>query len=271
MVDKYVVIGNPIEQSKSPFIHQQFAKQTNQTLDYQKQLVAADGFDQFISSFRAIGGKGCNITMPFKEQAYAVATQLSDRAKAAGAVNTLTFNDDGSISGDNTDGQGLVGDLLRNNVVLKNARILVLGAGGAARGCILPLLQQQPANIVVANRTASKALTLANQFNESGNVISCGFDELSDQYDVIINSTSTSLSGELPKIPAAIIASANCCYDMVYKNEATIFLAWANELGVPNTIDGLGMLVGQAAESFRVWHNVTPQMDSVLEQMRKGL
>jgi len=271
MVDKYVVIGNPIAQSKSPFIHQQFAKQTQQSLDYQKQLVELDGFERFVTTFKAAGGRGCNVTMPFKEQAYAAATQLSPRAKAAGAVNTLTFNDDGTISGDNTDGQGLVGDLLRNKVTLKNARILVLGAGGAARGCILPLLEQQPTKIVIANRTASKADALATQFNESGKVDGCGFEQLSGEFDVIINSTSTSLSGELPAISDDIVLSATCCYDMVYKNEPTAFLAWANKLGVAHTIDGLGMLVGQAAESFRVWRDVMPKIDDVLAQMRKGL
>lgn len=270
-MDKYVVVGNPIKHSKSPFIHQQFAQQTDQNIVYQKELVDLDGFSAFIQQFKAVGGKGCNVTVPFKEEAYALADTLSERARAAGAVNTLIFNADGSITGDNTDGQGLVGDLLNQQVAIKEKRILVIGAGGAARGCILPILNQSPSEVVIANRTASKAASLAQQFNHAGNIKSCEFAELSGVFDIIINSTSASLSGALPPIDESIIAQADCCYDMAYGSEETCFLTWARELGVAKTIDGLGMLVGQAAESFRIWRGVLPKTDSVLNQMRQGL
>jgi len=271
MVDKYVVIGNPIQHSKSPFIHQSFAKQTDQQLSYDKALVELDGFGAFIATFAQQGGRGCNVTVPFKEDAYQLADQLSDRAKAAGAVNTLIINADGSVFGDNTDGQGLVSDLLNQSVNIEGARILMIGAGGAARGCILPLLKQSPAAIVIANRTLSKAQNLENQFSHAGNVTSSELTSLSSSFDIIINSTSTSLSGVLPAVNESVIANASCCYDMAYGNEETCFLTWARELGVPKTTDGLGMLVGQAAESFRLWRGVEPKTEDVLLQMRHSL
>lgn len=267
-MDKYVVIGNPIEQSKSPFIHHSFAQQTHQKLTYDKQFVELDGFSQFVTEFAKQGGKGCNVTVPFKEQAFALANQLSDRAKAAGAVNTLTINDDGTIVGDNTDGQGLVADLLNNNVVIDGARVLMIGAGGAARGCILPLLAQKPAQVTITNRTLSKAQTLANEFSEAGNLNACALDELSANFDIIINSTSASLSGDLPQVDECVMRAAQCCYDMVYGAGPTNFLVWADNLGVATTIDGLGMLVGQAAESFRIWRGVLPDTQALLEELR---
>jgi len=270
-MDKYLVIGNPIKHSKSPFIHQSFAAQTAQTLSYEKQWVGLSDFDAFITQFKQEGGKGCNITVPFKEQAYAFADQLSPRAQAAGAVNTLIIKDDGIVIGDNTDGQGLVADLLRQQVVIKQARILMIGAGGAARGCILPLLEQSPHSIVIANRTASKAQALAQQFSHAGDISSCALDDLQSSFDIIINSTSASLSGLLPNIAENVIAQASCCYDMAYGSEETCFLRWARSLGVKQTIDGLGMLVGQAAESFRLWRGVTPDTATILVQLRSEL
>ena len=266
-MDKYFVIGNPIEHSKSPFIHQSFAKLTNQTLTYDKKHVELDQFETFIHNFKKEGGKGCNITVPFKERAFAMAEVLTPRAQAAGAVNTLSFTSDGNIIGDNTDGQGLVEDLLRQQIVLRDKRILIIGAGGAARGCILPLLEQNPASISVTNRTFTKAQQLVNELdNEKLNCIE--LSNLDASFDLIINSTSASLTNKLPAIAEHVIANASCCYDMAYGNQPTCFLQWAQKLGVAQTIDGLGMLVGQAAESFKIWRNVQPDVTSVLSTLR---
>ncbi|MFQ3288570.1 MAG: shikimate dehydrogenase, partial [Alteromonadaceae bacterium] len=232
-MDQYRVYGNPIKQSRSPFIHQYFAKETEQQLNYQSELVAVDGFDKKIRKFISEQGKGANITVPFKEQALAICDQLSERARLAGAVNTLSFID-GQILGDNTDGLGLVQDLQRNNVKLKNSRILLLGAGGAAKGVILPLLECHPQMIVVANRTVSKAESICKQFNVDKNnskLTACGFDDVVNDFDIIINATSASLSGQVPSIPAQIISADVVCYDMVYGRELTPFLMWAKEQG----------------------------------------
>ncbi|QBG36269.1 shikimate dehydrogenase [Litorilituus sediminis] len=269
-MDNYRVFGNPIKQSRSPFIHQQFALSTNQELDYQAQLVELDQFASTVKEFIAQGGKGANITVPFKEQALELADHLTERAKLAGAVNTLSFIDD-KVYGDNTDGLGLVQDLLRHQVSLKQARILLLGAGGAAKGVILPLLEQQPTEIVIANRTVSKAEQLCQQFSALGhsNLSACGFNDVNEQaFDVIINATSASLSGNIPSIPNSCIDANTVCYDMVYASELTPFLQWATEQGTEKLIDGLGMLVGQAAESFSIWRGVKPQVEPVLEDLR---
>ena len=267
-MDQYVVIGNPIEQSRSPLIHRQFAIQTKQQMDYQKQLVALDQFVSFIEQFKASGGQGCNITVPFKEQAFLIADQLSARAEAAGAVNTLNFKDDGTIIGDNTDGQGLVGDILANNIKIVGRKILLIGAGGAARGCILPLLAQSPSCLTITNRSFDKAKLLSDHFKTAGAIDAVALNELENSYDIIINSTSASLSNQLPNIDRSVISTAQCCYDMVYDAQETCFLAWARELGVPTRLDGLGMLVGQAAESFRLWRGVTPATEDVLASLR---
>jgi len=268
-MDQYVVIGNPIEHSRSPAIHSQFA--TGQKINYHKQRVELDQFEQFISQFKANGGKGCNITVPFKEQAFKLADRLSDRAQAAGAVNTLIFNDDGTIVGDNTDGQGLVGDILANDINIADKRVLLIGAGGAARGCILPLLAQHPSCLTITNRSFDKAQLLAETFTGSGNINAVSLNMLSNDFDIVINSTSASLSNQLPNINPQVIAAAQCCYDMAYGSEETCFLSWARELGVANTLDGLGMLVGQAAESFRLWRGVSPQTQNVLDDLRASL
>lgn len=270
-MDQYLVIGNPIEHSRSPFIHRQFAKQTKQQLSYEKQLVELDKFSQFITRFKANGGKGCNVTVPLKEQAFELADLLSPRAQAAGAVNTLIIKGDGTIVGDNTDGQGLVGDILANDVALKGKRLLLIGAGGAARGCILPIMAQQPSCLTITNRSFDKAQLLAETFKDSGNINAVSLELLTSDFDIVINSTSASLSNQLPNIRPEVIAAAACCYDMAYGSEETCFLAWSRELGVTKTLDGLGMLVGQAAESFRLWRGVTPETKRVLDRLRASL
>lgn len=271
-MDQYRVFGNPIKQSRSPLIHQSFAESTKQQLNYQSEFVAIDGFHQKIKQFVNEQGSGANITVPFKEQALAICDQLSERARLAGAVNTLSFIND-QILGDNTDGLGLVQDLLRNNVNLNNRKILLLGAGGAAKGVILPLLEQQPKIIVIANRTVSKAQALCEQFTSSQSKLkACGFGDVENEnFDIIINATSASLSGSIPPISAKLIKPAVVCYDMVYGKELTPFLLWAKNQSSEHVIDGLGMLVGQAAESFAIWRGVKPEVESVITKLRKSL
>lgn len=273
-MDKYAVFGNPIQQSKSPIIHQQFAHQTNQALQYQA-INPSDNqltFEQAIRAFIESGGRGANITMPFKEQAFAMATVLSERAKLAGAVNTLSFSADGQVIGDNTDGAGLVADLKANQAPI-NKRVLLIGAGGAARGVIKPLLDCEPTSLTIVNRTFEKAQALAKIFQSHGNIEAFAIDKLSnvEPFDLIINSTSTSLSNELPPVTDRIFATECFAYDMVYKAEQTTFLNWASQNGAVKTVDGLGMLVGQAAESFYVWRNVEPERNSVLSMLRSQL
>ncbi|GAL08095.1 shikimate 5-dehydrogenase I alpha [Photobacterium aphoticum] len=271
-MDKYVVFGNPIEQSKSPFIHTLFARQTGQVMTYQAQWVALDGFTAAADTFFAEGGRGCNITVPFKEQAFTYADQLTERARLAGAVNTLKLLDDGVVLGDNTDGEGLVQDLLQHGVSLADKRILLIGAGGAARGVILPLLAQQPAGLVIANRTAEKAEQLATTFASHGRIAALALDQLDgEHFDIIINSTSASLSQQLPGIPATLIQPETVCYDMVYGTGMTTFNAWAKALGARVVMDGLGMLVGQAAESFMLWRGIRPGARQVQRELRRTL
>ena len=269
-MDQYRVFGNPIKHSRSPFIHQFFAKVTKQDINYEIQLAEIDGFTSAITEFITQGGKGANVTVPFKEQALEMSDELSERARLAGAVNTLSFIN-GKIYGDNTDGEGLVQDLLRNSVQLESSRILLLGAGGAAKGVVLPLLAQKPKSIVIANRTVSKADALIEQFQD-GKLMACGFEQtLGKSYDVIINATSASLSGKLPAIPASVITEETVCYDMVYGKGLTPFLAWAKAQGATEIIDGIGMLVGQAAVSFNIWRGIKPEVESVIEQLKVTL
>ncbi len=269
-MDQYRVFGNPIKQSRSPFIHQTFAQNTNQVLNYETKLAGLNDFKRAIANFIDQGGKGANVTVPFKEQALEISDELSDRAHLAGAVNTLTFKN-GKIYGDNTDGEGLVQDLLRNNVQIESSRILLLGAGGAAKGVILPLLAQNPSRVVIANRTVSKADALIEQFHDK-RLSACGFEETSDKiYDVIINATSASLSGKLPAISASVITEHTACYDMVYGKELTPFLDWASAQGAGKVIDGVGMLVSQAAVSFAIWRDVKPEVESVIALLKRPL
>jgi shikimate dehydrogenase len=269
-MDQYRVYGNPINQSRSPYIHHQFAQQTVQDIDYQSELVEMDAFTHTVQRFIESGGKGANVTLPFKEQAMQLCDQLTERAKLAGAVNTLSFLN-GKIYGDNTDGVGLVKDLIAQQVVIKNKRILLLGAGGAARGVILPLLEQAPQSITIANRTVSKAEQLSRQFNDARTNF-CGFEQLGDQsFDIVINATSASLSGSIPAISAKVITADTVCYDMVYGKSITPFMTWAKQRGANQVIDGLGMLVGQAAESFFIWRNVVPETEPVMQSLRKAI
>jgi len=270
-IDNYVVFGNPIAQSKSPFIHTLFARQTNQSLTYTTQSPATDAFVQAASEFFAEGGKGCNVTVPFKEDAFRFANRVTERAQLAGAVNTLKKLDDGEILGDNTDGEGLVQDLLQYQVMLKGARILLIGAGGAARGVIKPLLDQQPAEIVVTNRTYAKAQQLAEMFQPYGKISAQPMEAVSESFDLIINSTSSSLSGELPAISSAIFSPQSTVYDMMYGAGKTTFNQWATDNGVIKVYDGLGMLVGQAAESFMLWRGLRPGTKQILRELRKNL
>jgi shikimate dehydrogenase len=269
-MDQYRVFGNPIAQSRSPYIHLAFAKATGQHLNYKSQLVEYDEFYSSVNNFIAEKGKGANVTAPFKEEALVIADVLSERAQLAGAVNTLTFKND-KIYGDNTDGEGLVQDLLRHKIELQASKILLLGAGGAAKGVLLPLLAQNPASITIANRTISKAEALIDKFNDN-RLNAKGFEQtVNQEFDVIINATSASLSGSLPDIPSSIISSKVVCYDMVYSKELTPFLTWAKEQGATTVIDGLGMLVGQAAVSFAVWRGVKPEVEPIINQLKQVL
>ncbi|NGN99933.1 shikimate dehydrogenase [Grimontia sp. SpTr1] len=270
-MDKYVVVGNPISHSKSPFIHTLFARQTAQAMNYETLEAPIGGFEEAVTAFFNSGGKGCNVTVPFKEEAFKLATMLTERAKLAGAVNTLKKLDDGGILGDNTDGEGLVQDLLSHHVQLEGAKILLLGAGGAARGVILPLLAHEPAQLVIANRTASKAEMLASLFADNGSVSATSFESLEGEFDVVVNSTSASLSGEHPQISATVFGSQTVVYDMVYGSGVTSSNQWALDNGAARVIDGLGMLVGQAAESFTIWRGIRPGTGQVLRELRRNL
>jgi shikimate dehydrogenase len=272
--DRYVVIGHPVAHSKSPDIHARFATQTGQNLIYERLLAPLDGFVETARAFIAQGGKGANVTVPFKLEAYAFATELTARAQAAGAVNTLKFDGD-RILGDNTDGVGLVNDIVRNaGVGITGKRVLLLGAGGAARGVILPLLNVRPNELVIANRTVSKAEELAQAFRQEFvdqvAVRSSGFADLHGIFDIVINATSASLSHEVPPIPQSSITQRSFVYDMMYGKQPTVFMQFAAKHGA-TVRDGLGMLVEQAAESFFVWRGVRPQTSGVFSELRKQL
>ncbi len=270
--DEYGVMGNPIAHSKSPQIHAAFAKQTRQRMQYNALLVDLGGFPQAVGNFQANGGKGVNVTVPFKQEAWRLADEMSARAQLAGAVNTLVFGEKNVILGDNTDGVGLLRDMQQNHgIELKDKRILVLGAGGAARGVILPLLEANPKKLVIVNRTVARAITLAELFSNYGAVEAASYQELSGkQFELIINATSASLQGELPPLPDDLLATESACYDMMYGTDPTPFLQWAEQHNCQKRVDGLGMLVEQAAESFMLWRGIRPDTAAVIEQMRTG-
>lgn len=272
-IDRYAVFGNPIAHSKSPLIHRLFAEQTEQTLEYSAQLAEMGEFETAVNNFINDNGKGLNITVPFKEDAWTCATQHSERARRAGAVNTLRVEADGSLYGDTTDGVGLVRDLTQNkNITLKDKRILIIGAGGAVRGVIEAILEQQPALLLITNRTKEKAVQLAKDFSDLGNIKGCGLDEIGTQrFEVIINGTSASLQGKLPALPTSIFAENSCSYDMMYGAKPTAFMQWSSQHGATNVFDGLGMLVEQAAESFYLWRKVKPETREVIQQLRESL
>jgi shikimate dehydrogenase len=268
--DRYAVIGNPVEHSKSPEIHERFAAQTGQSLSYERVLAPRDGFARTLDRLVQSGFKGANVTLPFKLEAFAMARSLSERARAAGAVNTLSFRD-GMVVGDNTDGVGLVTDIVRNaKVEISGRRVLLVGAGGAARGVLLPLLAQHPAQVTIANRTGARAEALAGAFSEHGPVRPSGFHELRGRYDVVINATSASLDSELPALNGSIFGPETLAYDMMYAAEATVFMRFAASHGA-RVRDGLGMLVEQAAESFFVWRGVRPDTALVHAALRAAL
>jgi len=271
--DAYAVMGNPITHSRSPDIHAAFAKQTSQRIEYTAIQVDLGGFEQAVGNFFANGGKGLNVTVPFKQEAWQLVDELGEEAKQAGAVNTLLMNAEGQLLGRNTDGIGLVRDLLQNHGgVITDKRILLVGAGGAARGVMQPLLDEKPATLVIVNRTPDRAHNLAQVFSGRGNVSGVGFDDLGDQsFDLIINATAASLQGEVPPLPDTVCAENCWCYDMMYSAEPTPFVTWGQQHGAIKSVDGLGMLVEQAAESFFLWRGVRPETTSVIQSLRGAL
>jgi shikimate dehydrogenase len=269
MTDRYAVFGNPIAHSKSPLIHAAFARQTGQDLAYEALLAPLDGFAKAVDAFRAAGARGANVTVPFKLEAFRYATDLTERARLAEAVNTLKFEGD-KVLGDNTDGAGLVRDVTRNlGVALAGRRVLLMGAGGAARGVILPILREAPSHMFIANRTADKAAALAAQFSPYGPVQGGGYEALAGQaFDVVINATSSGLADELPPLPETVFAPGALAYDMMYGKE-TPFMSFARARRA-RVADGLGMLVEQAAEAFYVWRGTRPETVSVMAMLRKA-
>jgi shikimate dehydrogenase len=269
--DTYAVMGNPISHSLSPNIHQRFAEQTNQSLDYSALLIELDGFENGVADFRQKEGKGLNITVPFKQEAWRIAHQRDELAELAGAVNTLKF-DGQKILGFNTDGIGLVRDLVNNcGLLLAAKRILLLGAGGAARGVILPILKQSPSELVIANRTVEKAIKLADKFSIYGSIQASSYESTKGDFDLIINATSAGLSREIPNIHPGLVTDRTVCYDMMYGAKPTAFVEWSKKNGCQCAFDGLGMLVEQAAESFRIWRAIKPEAAQVIAEIRHSL
>jgi shikimate dehydrogenase len=271
MPDRYAVIGNPIAHSKSPRIHAAFALQTGQDLEYGPILGDLDDFTGDVRRFFAAGGRGLNVTVPFKAQAWSLADERTPRAELAGAVNTLIGLGHERLRGDNTDGVGLVRDLMDNHGLrLTGTRILLLGAGGAARGVLLPLLETRPAGLIIANRTLAKAVELARLGQAHGLVEARGFDELAEAHcDLIINATAAGLRGESPPIPGSCLAPGGWTYDMLYGDTPTPFCRWGREHGAAQALDGLGMLVEQAAEAFWLWRGVRPETRPVIAVLRE--
>lgn len=268
MTFKLAVFGNPIEQSKSPQIHSLFAKQLDIAVDYQKILSTADQFERDLQEFFNRGGNGCNVTAPFKEQAYRTCAVVSAAAEKAKAVNTVYLDDQTRLCGDNSDGAGLVNDLIKNQqLTLKDSQIMVLGAGGATRGILEPLIAQQPAGILLANRTLQKATQLASEFADLCDIQTTSTEKpvFSRPPDLLINATSASMTASLPVTDSGIIGANTVCYDLAYKNEATAFLQWAADCGAAKIIDGKGMLAEQAAISFHMWTQRQPDTSDVIQ------
>lgn len=274
MSDRYAVIGNPIAHSRSPQIHAAFARQTGQDVEYSRLLAPADGFRAAVGEFRGVGGRGLNVTLPFKLEAFDIADEVTQRAKDARAANFLSF-EPGRIRADNTDGAGFAADLTANlGVALEARRVLLLGAGGAAQGVLGPLLACQPAILAIANRSVDKALRLAENMRHQPSAVHTvvsghGYGDLAGHhFDLVINATSSSLQGEVPPLPDGIFAPDSLAYDMMYGREPTPFLVFALAQGAARVADGLGMLVEQAAESFFLWRGVRPQTAPVIELLR---
>lgn len=270
-METYAVFGNPIAHSKSPLIHRLFAEQLGVTHPYGRVLAPLDGFIATLDAFFQAGGQGANVTVPFKEEAFARADELTERASLAGAVNTLKRLADGRLLGDNTDGIGLLSDLARLKMIRPGARVLLIGAGGAARGVLLPLLSLD-CSVTISNRTFSRAQQLASLFSHTGSVVALEGDSLAGHnFDLIVNATSSGLSGDLPAIPASLIQTHVYCYDMFYQQGLTPFLSWCESLGAQKFADGLGMLVGQAAHAFMLWHGKMPDVVPVIERLKQDL
>ncbi len=269
--DRYAVIGNPVEHSLSPVIHSLFARQTGQAIVYEKLLAPRDGFRETVIAFRDSGAKGANVTVPFKQQAYELADGHSWRARQATAANTLVFHEDRTVFADNTDGAGLILDISEHlGRTLTGRRVLLIGAGGAVRGVLGPILAEHPACVTVVNRTLATAVDLARDFSGFGEVEVVPLQEVElDRYDWIINGTSASLQGVLPPLPEAGLRPETVVYDMMYsKAGTTVFTEWARRKGCRHVYDGLGMLVGQAAESFYLWRGIRPRIGSVVAELR---
>nr|VFJ88533.1 MAG: shikimate dehydrogenase [Candidatus Kentron sp. H]VFJ90495.1 MAG: shikimate dehydrogenase [Candidatus Kentron sp. H]VFJ96668.1 MAG: shikimate dehydrogenase [Candidatus Kentron sp. H] len=291
MIDRYGVMGHPIGHTKSPFIHTRFAKQTGQSTEYSAMHVLPGEFAQAIAAFQAKGGKGLSITLPFKEEAKDLVEVLTSRARRANSVNTIRFDESGEKYGDNTDGIGLIRDLqINHRISMAGQRILLLGAGGAARGVIGPLLDERPKKLIIANRTPEKARTLAAQFLserflpekalselsqkdiQKVSIKGCGLDEIgSESFDLIVNATSASLEGRIPPLPDTVLRAGGSCYDLMYDvNRPTAFVSWGKQHGASRSVDGLGMLVEQAAESFYYWRKVRPDTKPVIAALRNA-
>lgn len=271
--NNYAVYGNPIKHSRSPVIHAAFAEQTGQKMRYRAVRVELDDFERAAGDFFAAGGAGLNVTVPFKERAYMFADRLSYRAQRARAVNTLTRAPDGAIYGDNTDGIGLLRDIIVNlDWPVGGLKVLVLGAGGAARGILEPLLREKPMELLLVNRTAGRATQLAGEFVDLGPVTGGGYGLLAGRrFDLVVNATSAGLSGEMPALPDGLLNERSCCYDLVYGPEPTPFMRWAAHHAAWAVSDGLGMLVEQAAQSFYMWRHVRPDTGPVISQLRQVL
>ncbi len=265
---RYAVIGHPVEHSLSPAIHQSFARQLSRTLDFSRIDAAPGEFVTALRAFLDLGGRGLSVTLPFKEEAYGLCHVLSARAKKARAVNTLTLQEDGTLAGDNTDGSGLIRDLKRNRrVVPKNKRVLLLGAGGAARGVLPALLEEKPARVQIANRTPERAVKLAERC-KTELVQGGGYDAIRGAYDLVINATSASLAGALPPLPKDCLSPTATCYDLFYTDRPTVFMLWAEQEGASHVHDGWGMLVEQAADAFELWHGVRPDTAALVAAHR---
>lgn len=274
-ISNYAVFGNPIYHSKSPQIHSLFAEQSGIKIKYQAIEVPVGSLGEYTRSFADQMGKGLNITVPFKGDAYSLCDTLTERAKISSSVNTIWFDEQKKVYGDTTDGKGLINDLTVNHELkLNNKSILILGAGGSVRAILEPLCGQNPKQIIIANRTVSKAEQLANIFSNHADIKAFSYEELTEQsytrepFDIIINGTSLSLKGELPGIPTTTINNETSCYDLMYSDTKTIFMKWASEQGALKVLDGLGMLVEQAAEAFFIWHGVMPETKPVIKLLR---
>ena len=267
-IPAFAIFGNPVLHSQSPIIHQLFAKQCGVPLDYQAIEIAADEFADAVMAFRQAGGKGLNITVPFKQEAYAICHHRTSRAQHAHSVNTIWFDETGAIHGDTTDGVGLFNDLANHGIAVVSKEVLVLGAGGSVRAVLEPLLNAGSASLSIANRTLSRAEELVEHFASQGNVQALTYEQLADKaFDIVINGTSLSLQQLLPPLPDDLLRSAACCYDFMYSNTPTVFMQWACKHGAETILDGKGMLVEQAAAGFYIWHGVRPDTAPVIRQL----